>query len=94
MNQAEDTWQQEHTQMVYVKEHHLDRIIGRRLVKTREDLSMSVEDVAALMGLPTVTVQEHEDAEIPLPLSRIPQLARALEMPLQVLIERLLCPGS
>jgi len=82
------------TVRAFEEEHSLDRIIGRRLTAIREQSMMTVDELAVLTGLPADCLQEHERAEIPLPLTRIRRIAAALDTDAVALMSRLLFPGS
>lgn len=73
-------------------EQRLDRIMGRRLIRLREEAELSLEDLSILSGIPREELAEHETGEIPLPLTRLRAIATALDTGPAALLTRLLFP--
>ncbi len=82
------------TQAIFDRETRMDQIMGRRLESIRERAMLSIEDLAALTGLPEDCLVEHETAQIPIPLNRIRTIASALDTDAVTLLTRLLFPAS
>lgn len=53
------------------REQLLDRVLGGRLRRAREDSGLSLNDLAELTGLPRDELMDHETGTLPIPAVRL-----------------------
>ena len=73
-------------------EERLDRIMGRRLIRLREEAEMSLDDLSVLSGIARDELADYETGEIAIPLTRLGTIAAVLGTSPTALLARLLFP--
>lgn len=68
--------------------------LGQRIAKARKDADLTQQQLADSLGIPQPQLASYEVARRRVPVSLLPRLARALGVPIEILIEEDAMPSS
>ena len=92
--QPEVTMKPEHKELLkkYDREYLDDALIGRRLRQLRQSACITRDELAAMTLIPEDELKDYETGQIPLGITRMRQIAAAMDADTMTLLARLIFP--